>query len=262
MIKVMTFNVRLDVDKGANDFELRRYRIAELINVEKPDVIGFQEATDNMRRTFSEMLEGYCVLGCGRKKDYSGESAAIAYRKDKFELVALENFWLSATPSLPGSRYGGDQSSCPRITTAALLSEKHSASPFWFINTHLDHVGSNARLLGSVQLMQYISEKCEPCILTGDFNAGPAAKEIRVIVDNDQLSLVDCTEKIAGTFHDFGKMAENMAKIDYIFTNLPCDISKTYVCADDAPNGTYYSDHLAVCAYIENCENCDNCEER
>ncbi len=257
MIKVMTFNVRLDVDKGANDFELRKYRIAELIKAEAPDIVGFQEATDKMRNTFAQMLEGYYVVGCGRKNDYSGESAAIAYKKDKFELLTLDNFWLSATPKLPGSRYGEDQSPCPRITTAALLTEKHSAKPFWVINTHLDHVGSTARLMGSIQLMQYISEKREPCILTGDFNAGPSAKEIRVIVDNKNLSLIDCTEKIAGTFHNFGEMMENMAKIDYIFTNLPCDINKTYVCDDDAPNGTYYSDHLAVCAYIDNCYNCE-----
>jgi endonuclease/exonuclease/phosphatase family metal-dependent hydrolase len=42
-----------------------------------------------------------------------------------------------------------------------------------------------------------------------------------------------------------------MSKIDYIFTNMPCDIEKTFAYPDEAPNGTYYSDHLAVCAYIE-----------
>ena len=54
ILKVMTFNVRLDVDKGANDFGLRKHRIAELINREKPDVVGFQEATNRMRYDLSE----------------------------------------------------------------------------------------------------------------------------------------------------------------------------------------------------------------
>ena len=249
-LKIFTFNVRVCVDKGANDFELRKHRIAELINNEKPDIVGFQEATGTMRSELAKMLDGYYVLGCGRASDYSGESAAVAYRIDKFELIKLDNFWLSATPSVAGSRYGEDQSKCPRITTALMLALKKSGKPFWFINTHLDHVGSTARLLGVTQLMQYISEKREPCILTGDFNALPTSKEICALTLNEHLGLVDCTSDIDGTFHDYGRM-EKMSKIDYIFTNMPCDVSKSTVYPDEAPNGTYYSDHLAVCAFIE-----------
>ena len=249
-LKIFTFNIRVCVDKGANDFELRKHRIAELISTEKPDIVGFQEVTDTMKSDLMRMLDGYYVLGCGRKSDYSGESVAVAYRTDRLELISLESFWLSSTPTISGSRYGEDQSGLPRITTALLLKLKEGGKPFWFINTHLDHIGSTARLLGVTQLMQYISEKREPCILTGDFNAGPASKEIRALSANEYLGLVDCTENIEGTFHDFGKM-EKMAKIDYIFTNMPCDISKTVAFSDEAPNGTYYSDHLPVCAFIE-----------
>jgi endonuclease/exonuclease/phosphatase family metal-dependent hydrolase len=250
LLKIFTVNARLDVDKGANDFELRKHRMAELINTEKPDIIGFQEATGRIRAELAKMLDGYYVLGCGREKNYGGESAAIAYRIDKFELIKLDTFWLSATPDIAGSRYGEDQSKCPRVTTAALLVLKEGGKPFWFINTHLDHIGSTARLLGATQIMQYISSKREPCILTGDFNAGPTSKEIRSFSANEHLGLVDCTANIEGTFHDYGRM-EKMSKIDYIFTNMSCDVSKSFAFSDDAPNGTYYSDHLPVCAYIE-----------
>ena len=97
--------------------------------------------------------------------------------------------------------------------------------------------------------MQFISQQREPCILTGDFNAGPTSKEIRALIDNENLGLIDCTCNIEGTFHDYGKMTK-MAKIDYIFTNLECDVSKSFAYPDEAPNGTYYSDHLPVCAFI------------
>lgn len=250
ILKIFTFNVRVAVDKGANDFSLRKHRIAEIINTEKPDVVGFQEATGTMREALSEMLDGYYIVGCGRENNYRGESAAVAFRRDKFELIKLENFWLSATPQIAGSRYGEDQSSCPRVTTALFLVEKNGGRPFWFINTHLDHVGSTARLLSSVQLMQFISERNAPCILTGDFNAGPSSKEIRYITSNEKLGLIDCTADVGGTFHDYGKM-DKYAKIDYIFTNLPCDVSKSIAYPDKAPNGTYYSDHLPVCAFID-----------
>ena len=250
ILKIFSFNIRVAVDKGANDFSLRKHRIAEIINNEKPDLVGFQEATGSMKNELSELLNGYYIVGCGRENNYRGESAAVAFRRDKFELIKLDNFWLSATPQIAGSRYGEDQSSCPRITTALLLVEKNDGRPFWFINTHLDHVGSTARLLGAVQLMQYISEKNEPCILTGDFNATPNAKEIRYFTDNEKLGLTDCTANIEGTFHNYGKM-EKPSKIDYIFTNLPCDVTKSFAYPDKAPNGTYYSDHLPVCAFID-----------
>ena len=250
LLKIFTFNIRVCVDKGANDFDLRKDRIAELINSEQPDIVGFQEATDRMRSELSSLLDGYYIVGCGREKNYRGESAAVAYKKDKFELLKLDNFWLSATPYVAGSRYGEDQSKCPRITTALLLVEKEGGSPFWFINTHLDHIGSTARLLGATQLMQFMSQQREPCILAGDFNAGPASKEIRAFSENEHLGLIDCTANIKGTFHDYGKMAA-MAKIDYVFTNMECDVSKSFAYLDEAPNGTYYSDHLPVCVFIE-----------
>ena len=249
ILKIFTFNVRICIDKGANDFELRKHRIAELINREKPDIIGFQEAKDSIREELRGLLDGYYLLGCGRGANYQGESAAVAVRIDRLELLALDNFWMSATPDVAGSRYGLDQSSCPRLSTALRLVEKGSDKPFWFVNTHLDHVGADARLLGAVQLLQYVSQKDEPCVLTGDFNALPDSKEIRAILDSN-IGLVDCTAGIDGSFHDYGRL-EKMIKIDYIFTNLPCDVEKTVAYADDAPNGTYYSDHLALCAYIE-----------
>ena len=249
LLKIFTFNIRLNIDKGENDFELRKHRIAELIELEKPDLIGFQEANDYMRNEIRRSLDGYYVLGCGRGVNFQGESAAVAIRTDKLEILSLDHFWMSATPDVAGSRYGLDQSKCPRISTALRLIDKNGGKPFHFINTHLDHIGEDARMLGAIQLLQYISQKNEPCILTGDFNALPDSKEIRAIIESD-IGLIDCTADINGSFHDYGRL-DKMIKIDYIFTNLPCDIKKTVAYADDAPNGTYYSDHLALCAYIE-----------
>lgn len=251
-IKVMTFNVRVAVNgDGINYFDNRLPRITELINSECPDVIGFQEANNHMRRCLRRALPDYILVGCGRDADYRGESTAVAFRKDIFEMVNMESFWLSATPSIPGSRYGEDQSQYPRITTAVLLQRKGAEKPFWFINTHLDHQGSVARLLGSIQIMQYISEKDHPCIITGDLNALPDSREIKVFSENEDLGIIDCTSQIKGTFHGFRELdEEGMAKIDYIFTNLPADPSESKLCPDEPVDGVFLSDHRPVCAYV------------
>ena len=252
-IKVTTFNIRVvaEIDKPDNDFEKRKFRIFEFVEAEKPDVIGFQEVNDHMRDCLREGLSGYTLVGCGREKSYHGESATIGYRTDKFELIELKNFWLSPTPSIPGSRYS-DQSNCPRVTTAALLKANGADTPFWFINTHLDHEGKEARLFGALQLLHFIAEAKYPCVLTGDMNADPDSRPMQILVESPECRLVDCTANIKGSFHAYRDISEEeMGKIDYIFTNLPTDLAKTVLHEDKPVNGTFMSDHRPISAYVE-----------
>ncbi len=249
-LKVMTFNLRVDnTGDGINSFTNRFDRVVEVIRKENPDLIGFQEVTDRMRARLRDHLPGYTVQGCGREESYHGESMLIAYRKDGVELISLENLWLSHTPTTPGSTFGGDQSPCPRMFTAARLKHDRVARPFLFINTHLDHWGKTARLLGATQLVQYISAHREYFILTGDFNATPDAPEIALITTAlATRGTVDATAPLGGTFHNFGRLADP-SKIDYIFTDAPCRDS--YIVEDIPVDGQYYSDHNAVCALLE-----------
>ena len=250
-LKIMSFNLRVDnTGDGINSFTNRFHRVVEVLEQEKPDLVGFQEVTDSMRARLRDHLPGYTVQGCGRGRDYHGESMLIAYRKDAVELISLENIWLSPTPNVPGSTFGGDQSGCPRMFTAALVKHDAVPAPFYFINTHLDHVGKDARYLGAMQLCQYISAHREYFILTGDFNATPDAREIGLITSAlAGRGTVDCTADLSPTFHNFGRLApEDRVKIDYIFTDGKCE--SAYVVEDNPVEGQYYSDHNAVCAYI------------
>lgn len=250
-LKIMTFNLRVaNGGDGINMFFNRAPRVLEVLEREKPDVVGFQEVTDPMRAWLREHLPGYTVQGCGREANCHGESMLIAYRTDEVELISLQNVWLSPTPAVPGSRFPGDQSGCPRMFTSLLLKHDRLDKPFRFVNTHLDHAGANARYLGAMQLVQTLSQYKEHFILTGDFNALPDAPEIRLITE--QLAargVVDCTAGLPGTFHDFGRRSvEKREKIDYIFTDGVCESS---CIVEDVPvDGMYYSDHNAVTALV------------
>ena len=252
-LKVFSFNLRVAVESdGENCFWNRTDRIKQVIEEHSPDIIGFQEAKDSMRKWLRDNLPEYTLVGCGRDADYRGEGAVVAFKKEDFELISLDNFWLSATPRTAGSRYGEDQSKCPRITTSAVLKHHDAEEVFAFVNTHLDHKGSTARLLGSVQLLQYISELGVPCILTGDFNARPDSREIEVITENEICGLKDLTRELGGTFHGFGRIErENMSKIDYIFTNMKADANEAFAIEDNSVDGVYISDHYPVGAIIE-----------
>ena len=249
-IKVITFNLRCyNQNDGINHFDNRFPRILEFLKKEQPDIVGFQEVDDHIKDVLKSNVNDYVLIGSGRDFDYCGESVLIGYKKDKFDLIKLEQLWLSDTPEVPGSRYAEDQSDCPRIMTAAFLKLKGNASPFWFINTHLDHLGEKARLLEALQIIRFIQEKKHRVILTGDFNAEPNSIEIKAITENEICPLLDCTACLGKTFHNFTDTT--LSKIDYIFTSFDCDVSKSIVYPDESVNGVYLSDHRPVGAIIE-----------
>ena len=248
-IKIMTFNLRVPAEAdGINHFDNRRERVLATIREEQPDLIGFQEAPDSVRTFLRENLPScYTLLGCGRKEGYRGESAPLAFRNDKFELLALDSFWLSDTPNLPGTVYASsDQSHCPRVSFHAVLHGEGMKQSFHFYNTHLDHKGKQARLLGMREIIKRIKKDSGSFLLTGDMNAQPDEQCIREILC--EPSVTDATAHIPTTFHAFGKRCED-CKIDYIFTNGT--VISAHAVEDTPVNGIYISDHFPVCATID-----------
>jgi endonuclease/exonuclease/phosphatase family metal-dependent hydrolase len=250
-LKIMSFNIRCkNGGDGINEFENREPKVLEAIRNEAPDLIGFQEVTDVQRDFLSKNLSNdYILLGCGRRQNYYGEGVSIAFKRDLFELVSFETFWLSDTPDLPGSRYeSSDQSTCCRLTVHAELIAKELSAPIHFFNTHLDHQGPGARLLGMRDIIKKIANIKGCYALTGDFNALPNSPEITEILNAEKICAHDATSNLTHTFHGFGKFDRDY-KIDYIFTNCPSGDS--YIVEANTDDGIYISDHHPICAKIE-----------
>ena len=181
-MKFVTFNLRVDRPQdGENSFVYRQPLIVRAIGREKPDVICFQEVEPHMSAWLKKSFPDYYLVGCGRGKALDGEQMTVAFRKADYQLLEMRTFWLSETPSVPGSRYPG-QSSCPRTCTDAALLEETTGRVFRVLNTHLDHVGKEARARGLSQILRH-AEQAElfpgaPLILAGDFNAEPDSEEM------------------------------------------------------------------------------------
>lgn len=252
-MKVVTFNIRCDYGQdGINNFEHRRGMIRDKIVAEKPDVIGFQETLPHVVQWLQENLPEYNFVGCGRDANFEDEAMLIAYRRSHVQLFALSTFWLSPTPQVPASRYK-EQSICPRICTVATLKHKDWGTPVRLYNTHLDHEGAKARELGLTQVLERMRADYRrdglPMILMGDFNAVPASEEMACMDAFADLKLSDLTEKIAYTFHNFGKQ-EHFCKIDYIFVGQGLR-SDGAVAWDECVGGVYLSDHYPLCALVQ-----------
>ncbi len=249
-MKLVTFNIRCDYGQdGPNSFCFRKPLILEKIKAENPDIICFQEVLPHVAVWLKDNLSDYCVIGCGRDEKLGNEQTSIVYKKSIYNLLEMEVFWLSETPKVPGSRYK-NQSDCPRICTMALFQNVKTNEVFRIYNTHLDHIGSEARRLGLSQILNRMEREetfiPAPAILTGDFNALPDSAEMELLKDYPRL--FDLTAGIQGTFHDFGRRKEP-EKIDYIIAQEQITCLNTEVW-NDFKDGVYLSDHYPVSAKI------------
>ncbi len=248
-IKIMSFNIRNGGENdGVNGISKRQPIIEKMIERESPDIIGFQEIDSIQRRWVREMLgTEYVLVGGGRDANYRGEGCSMAFKTDIMELVNMDTLWMSDTPEVSGSRFRGvGQSKFPRLFHALTLKHKEASAPLTVINTHLDHVGFDARKKEMCQLLEYIKLNCKNCALMGDFNIQPMADEMVEFVKNtESMGICDVTAHIGGTYHEFGRC---LTKIDYIYTNLEC---KEAYAVTDKENGVFCSDHYPVCAVVK-----------
>lgn len=254
-LKFVTFNIRCiwnyEID-GANSFVHRAGLVYEKILKENPDVIMFQEMRDEHLRLMKRMLPEYSFFGHFRDADYTGEGVYTAIRDERIQLLGMESYWLSPTPTVPGSRFE-DQSECARTCLSLKLRDTETNKIFRVLNTHLDHISDAARIEG----IQLILEKaCEdmkkeeiPMILGGDFNALPDSETINYCNNYENVKIYDVTDKISATFHNWGERA---VKIDYIYvTESIKNGVKTVYIWDDTANGIYLSDHYPVCMELD-----------
>ena len=262
-LSLVSFNLRCvwDNGDGVNCFLHRSGMVLEKLRAEKPDVICFQEAMPPHIDFLRQFLPEYDFVFNQRDADFSGEGLAVAIKRNVVEIYQYSMFWLSDTPSVPGSCFE-KQSGLPRIVQNMILRDLRTGKFFRVHNTHLDHAYEEARTNGIRVVLDHIAQ-CQkqwelPVFLLGDFNACPDSDVIRACETHPELEIVDTTEKIDTTFHEFGKRLrqENTKpfanKIDYIFTDS--ETSKhpyTVGVWKENCNGIYLSDHYPVFLKIE-----------
>lgn len=254
-MKIATFNLRTDAPvDGGNRWQCRKGLVLDRLMAERPDVVGFQEATPEMAGFLRRHMQGYICVGNGRERDLTGENNMIAFRQDAFELIALDTFWLSDTPDVPGSRYA-NQSEYPRICTHAMLRRLGDGAQFHAYNTHLDHVSDEARVLGARAILRRIASDLEchplPLALTGDMNAAPDSPPLRALLGDARVRLTNQTPNFPASYHAYGARPD-LPQIDYVLTQGFRAVGAP-VAWTRAECGLYLSDHSALCASVEPC---------
>lgn len=255
-LTVMTLNMRYDnPEDGTNNWRFRSGRVGALIRSEAVDLLGTQEVLANQFDDLQALLPGYRAVGVGREDGArAGEFNAVFFRSDRFELLDSGVFWLSENPETPGSK--GWDGACERLATWTVLRDK-SGGELLFINTHLDHIGEQARREGVALLLRRIEtlRAGRPVILTGDFNAEPSSPVVAHVVADSALRSAWDTAPIrsgsAWSFSDFGQLPEEERPlIDYVFYGGGLEVLSCSILPDTLGGG-YLSDHAPVEARLK-----------
>ncbi|HEY4628881.1 MAG TPA: endonuclease/exonuclease/phosphatase family protein [Flavobacterium sp.] len=253
-LKVMTYNIRLDVPSdGENDWNHRKDYFTSQIRFYEPDIFGVQEAKPNQVIDIATSLLQYDNVGIGREGIGKGESSNIFYKKERFRVKETNTFWLSETPNQISK---GWDAAFNRVCTYALFKDLKTKQLFWIFNTHLDHIGEDARTKGIQLIISKIKElntKKYPVIFMGDFNSEPSENRIitlKKVMDDSREVSQEKPFGPSGTFNNFRHDEPITKLIDYIFISKNSILKvKKYAILSDSKDLRYPSDHLPV--YVE-----------
>ena len=245
-LKAMTFNIRNPGDRGPHAWSHRRFRVVEILRQEAADIVGTQEGHDWQNEELVDALPQYERVGVSREDgELEGEQCAILYDRSRFRFVDSGTFWLSETPTVPGSRSWG--SACTRICTWVQLA--HAQGHLTVFNCHLDHVSEEARTKG-IELIISRFPAGEPALLMGDFNCGEDEEPVLRALEH---GLVDTFREIrpsareVNTFMDFDPTRRVGTKIDFIL-RTPHLQTKGAAIVHTTFGGAPASDHFPVTA--------------
>ena len=251
-LKVMSYNIRMGVAKdGTNSWEYRYPATALMLQDQMPDVFGVQEAFEFQIRFIEDNFADYDSVGVGRDNGKSeGEFMSIFWNKKTVKMVKWGTFWLSETPEKPSK---GWDAACKRTATWALMKDKKTGKHFYYVNTHLDHRGSEARRQGLnliVSRIDDINQKGYPMVLTGDFNMKPDDAALTGLEQRMQSArkIAPKTDNHA-TLNLWGKGKADMV-IDYIYVSGFSACPEYHTVNEKYGQWKYISDHYPVYAKL------------
>lgn len=254
-VKAMSFNIRLDAaSDGENRWDLRKNRVADLMQYYEPDFIGAQEVLHHQLAYLDSSLVQYSYIGVGRDDGKTlGEYSCIFYNQDKYTPIKQSTFWLA--PKSDSVCMGWD-AVCNRVCTYGLFKNKKKNQVVWVFNTHFDHVGKTARIESAKLILQKIKElnvKNDPVILLGDFNLRPTEEPIQKIASemNNARTISKMVYGNIDTWNGFKFKEKPNGGIDYIFVNKHKRIVvEKFATITDSYDLKYPSDHFPVMATI------------
>ncbi|MCE5319357.1 MAG: endonuclease/exonuclease/phosphatase family protein [Parachlamydia sp.] len=166
-IRVATFNMLFDLYDHKldphNRWPQRLPRIVDILAEMQPDILGVQELYPNQLNDLMPHLENAYAFFARPCSD--GEMNGIFYRKERFEVVRSDVWYMTDTPRVPGSD----------TLTMLLLKDRRTGKQFAVFNAHLAFSNIEKRHYQIHFICRQVASNMKeiPVILTGDLNTFP-----------------------------------------------------------------------------------------
>jgi len=251
-IRLMSYNIRVDVSSDNPRWAERRDPMAKQIAFTAPDIFGVQEAAQTAVADLAERLPGYDHYGLGRDDGKTGETTTLFYDRGRFERIEAGTQWCSKTPDIPGK---DADAAYPRTITRLVLRDRQSGKLLDVRNTHFDNIGVVARENCARQLEAIPRYPDAFVMIMGDFNTGTDSASYRILTGEGPLNLKDARADAAidfgpaGTFNDFNIARTDGEAIDHIFIDRALPVSR-YGVLTDSFGGRVISDHFPIVADV------------
>ncbi|MGK5534025.1 endonuclease/exonuclease/phosphatase family protein [Streptomyces sp. URMC 129] len=262
-LHVVSFNIRYDANAApgtADSWTDRRPVLAELLEIERPTVLGTQEALyHQVRQVAADLPRHYDWIGLGREGGGRGEFMAVYFDTRRVEPLDFDHFWLSDTPNVIGSATWGN--TVIRMTTWVRFRDLRTGREFVHVNTHLDHRSETSRQRSAALIRERIAgfDPDLPVVLTGDFNTPAETSEsYRILTGGDGSGdggLADTwltghqVTPAWGTFPNYRDPVPGGTRIDWILANRHVEVLKAAINTFRL-DGRWPSDHTPVQALV------------
>ena len=189
-LKVISYNIRNSLEKdGTNSWVYRYAASAEMIQDQKADVIGLQEALADQVRFFEQNFKDY---------KWAGESATILWNKKTVTLQKSGSF---------------------DVATWALFKDKETGRKFYVVNVDLDKTPAEERkaaIAKVIERTEALNKDSLPVVMTGGFYAKPGIDQLADL-DAKMTNARKSAEKTdnMGTYNNWGKTSEILDHIYY-----------------------------------------------
>jgi endonuclease/exonuclease/phosphatase family metal-dependent hydrolase len=202
-LRVMTYNIHVGVGM---DKKLDLVRIADVINAQKPDLVGLQEVDRGVQRT--QRIDEIVEIAKLTRMNYDF-AFNLRYQGGQYGVAILSRFPII---SMDHRLYQNIREAERRgFIRGEIIVGKRIIN---FVTTHLDYQYEDGRLFESQQLLAALKDIKGPLIVVGDFNdipSGPAYQLMRTQFN-------DAWAESRAPDHGFSYPADKPSKrIDYIF---------------------------------------------
>lgn len=216
LMRVVTYNILFDLYdhnlEEVNRWPQRLPRIVELIEEMQPDILGVQELYPHQLKQLMPYLEENFIFFAHDCEDR--ELNGIFYRKNRFEVMDRQVWYMTQTPDIPSSE----------TLTMLQLKDLKTDQVLAIFNTHLAFSKIEKRDFQA----QFIAEKIElfvkemPVILMGDMNTFPHRLDLPNLpfYDGDEVHRIFTSKSL--------RDAKDMSKLGHLgpmgtFTNASDD---------------------------------------